>query len=134
VWSGEKEVFYNFTRSFWKCGMARVEQTPNEALQATIKEMTMLALPDQDKAILTYTANLTINPAGMTFRHVQFLEQSGFSQQEIHDIMMIVACFSFMNRLADGTGVTVQSEKKEFAIKLLGEEAWNKHMQWSKGE
>ena len=70
----------------------------------------------------------------MRSTHVEELRQQGHSEREIHDIVMVVACFSFMNRLADGTGVTVQEGRYDLARRLLGEEALRQHLAWSDSE
>ena len=69
----------------------------------------------------------------MNKSEVLALEDLGFSNVEIHDIAQIVACFSFMNRIADGTGVTVKLAQSKAAVELLGEDAWARHLAWAEG-
>ena len=84
--------------------------------------------------MLRYVMELTIAPTNMEKNHIEDVQRTGFDDREIHDIVMIVACFSFMNRLADGTGVACSPKQQEFATELLGCEAWEQHMRWCSGE
>jgi alkylhydroperoxidase family enzyme len=93
-----------------------------------------LDLPTEDRAMLRYVVALTIDPGKMRAPEVKFLREAGFSERGIHDIVMVVSCFSFMNRLADGTGVTTQEGRYELARELLGDEALQEHLAWSRGE
>ena len=47
----------------------------------------------------------------------------GLDERAIHDVVLITALFAFMNRLADGTGVTIQDNRRAFAIELFGHDA-----------
>ena len=65
---------------------------------------------DADEAIMNFTARLTLLSGEVTVDDVNALRAVGFDDRAVHDIVMVVACFAFMNRLADGTGVTVPPE------------------------
>ena len=93
-----------------------------------------LDLPAADRAMLRYVVALAIDPGKMRAEEVELLRAAGFSDREIHDIVMVVSCFSFMNRLADGTGVTTLEPRYELARELLGDEALEQHLAWSRGE
>jgi len=58
----------------------------------------------------------------------------GLDERAVYDVVMVVACFAFMNRLADGTGVTVQADRYDLARDLLGEAALAGHLRWSRGD
>jgi len=88
-----------------------------------------------DRAVLVYVTRLTLRPRGMTAAALVPLRAAGLDDRHIHDVMQVVACFSFMNRLADGTGVTLMGEDRyAFARELLGEAAAEAHRAWGVDE
>jgi len=114
----------------WQVGAERGQHYPQQSISSAHQQLEKLELSTQDQALLRYCIQLTIHPAAMTRENIATLRSVDFNDREIHDIAMVVACFSFMNRLADGTGVTCLEKRKQFAITLLGEDAWNKHLTW----
>ncbi len=70
---------------------------------------------------------------GLTARDLAALEAVGLSSRECHDVVHVVCCFAYMNRLADGLGVTVNQEWAGWARKLFGDQAWSDHQAWSRG-
>ncbi len=63
----------------------------------------------QDTAMLNYAAKLTLKPWDMQESDVEELRQSGFSDTAILDICQVTAYFAYVNRLADGLGVELES-------------------------
>lgn len=90
-------------------------------------------LGEAERAILRFVARLTLAPRSMRAREVEGLRVAGLSEREIHDVVQVCACFSFMNRLADGTGVTLTREREAQARELFGDAAWERHLGWSEG-
>ena len=118
----------------WQIGESRERHTPPNAVQKAKAKLEDLNLSTEDKAILHYVLQLTIHPANMNSQHVEQLRLIGFKDSEIHDIVMVISCFAFMNSLADGTGVRIVGKRRQFAIELLGEECWKQHEIWAKGQ
>jgi alkylhydroperoxidase family enzyme len=104
-----------------------------QAVSSAHQLIDQLGFQSSDDAMLRYVVSLTVDPASMHSGEVQLLREAGFSELEVHDIVMVVACFSYMNRLADGTGVTVLEGRHELARELLGEAALRTHLRWSQG-
>jgi uncharacterized peroxidase-related enzyme len=65
-------------------------------------------LSPSDRAMLDYAAKLTQTPAAVTEGDVQALRDAGFEDRAVLDIAQITAYFAFVNRLADGLGVTLE--------------------------
>ena len=63
--------------------------------------------------MLDYAAKLTTDPGSMEEADVQRLRDHGFDDRAIHDICAITAYFAFVNRMADGLGVDLESEHAE---------------------
>lgn len=66
-------------------------------------------LESADRAILNYAAKLTTTPAEMTAADVESLRTVGLNDRGIHDVCAITAYFNFVNRMADGLGVELES-------------------------
>lgn len=55
--------------------------------------------------MLAFAEKLTRTPAQMSQDDIRSLRRSGFSDQDIHDIVQIAAYFNYINRVADGLGL-----------------------------
>lgn len=62
-----------------------------------------------DRAMLDYAAKLTRAPGDMTENDLRQLRASGFSDRAILDIAQVVAYYAYVNRLADGLGVSLET-------------------------
>lgn len=62
-----------------------------------------------DAAMLTYAIKLTQTPAAVRNEDVAALREAGFDDRAIHDICAVVAYYAFVNRIADGLGVELES-------------------------
>lgn len=89
-------------------------------------------LPHQ--ALLRFSARLTLAPRTMQAAHLEPLREIGYSDLELHDAVNVVCCFSYMNRLADGLGVTAHPEPGDWAEKLLGVARVERHRRWAAGD
>jgi uncharacterized peroxidase-related enzyme len=58
--------------------------------------------------MLDYVAKLTLTPSEVSGDDVQALRNAGFDDRAILDIAQITAYFAFVNRTADGLGVTME--------------------------
>ena len=63
--------------------------------------------------MLRYAARLTRAPADVTQADVQQLRDAGFSNGAIVDICQVTAYFAFVNRIADGLGVELETQSDE---------------------
>ncbi len=59
--------------------------------------------------MLDYDIKLTEAPATIAQSDVEQLRAEGFDDRAIHDICTITAYFAFVNRIADGLGVEMES-------------------------
>lgn len=59
--------------------------------------------------MLDYVVKLTLRPKEITAQDVETLRQAGFEDRAIHDICAITAYFAFVNRIADGLGVELET-------------------------
>jgi uncharacterized peroxidase-related enzyme len=66
-------------------------------------------LSSADLAMLDYAVKLTRRPGDMNEADVSSLRAQGFDDRAIHDICAIAAYYAFVNRIADGLGVELES-------------------------
>jgi uncharacterized peroxidase-related enzyme len=80
--------------------------TLDEELAAALRrDYTQADLSSQDRAMLDYTAKLTMSPARIGERDLQLLRKEGFDDRAILQINLIASWFNYINRVADGLGV-----------------------------
>jgi uncharacterized peroxidase-related enzyme len=72
-------------------------------------DYTRAPLSEADRAMLDYAAKLTLTPSQMREADVQRLRDAGFSDRAILDIAQIVAYYAYVNRIADGLGVSLEA-------------------------
>jgi uncharacterized peroxidase-related enzyme len=80
---------------------ALVEQLKNDFRRAPLNE--------KDRAMLDYAVKLTVEPWNMREADVERLRQIGFTDADILDINQVTSYYAFVNRLADGLGVELES-------------------------
>lgn len=57
------------------------------------------------KPILRLARKLTEKPSSVTAADAQAVYDAGWDEKALHDAIMVVCCFNFMNRLLEGHGV-----------------------------
>jgi len=55
---------------------------------------------------------LTLTPGDMTKSDIDVLKKTGFSENAISDAAQVVSYFNYINRIAEGLGVDLESEMK----------------------
>ncbi|MGE0439585.1 MAG: carboxymuconolactone decarboxylase family protein [Gemmatimonadales bacterium] len=68
-------------------------------------------LDPAEQALVRYAERLTQRPAGVTAGDIVALRTAGLDDRAIHDACVIVAYFAYVNRIADGLGVELESER-----------------------
>lgn len=61
------------------------------------------------RPLLQYARKLTLEPSRMTQRDAEAVFAAGWGEQELHDAVLTVCLFNFMNRLLEGHGVKGQA-------------------------
>ena len=85
------------------------ESSQDVLLAALAADHAQAELESADRAILNYAAKLTTTPGEMTAADVESLRAVGLDDRGIHDVCAITAYFNFVNRMADGLGVELES-------------------------
>ena len=76
--------------------------------------------------MLDYAVRLTRDPGGMGEADVAALRRTGFDDAGILDICQVTAYYNYVNRLADGLGVELESEWTDDAMTITREEFENR--------
>jgi uncharacterized peroxidase-related enzyme len=78
----------------------------DEELAAALRrDYKQAGLSEQDRAMLDYTAKITLSPATIIPEDLDELRKVGFNDQGILQINLIASWFNYINRVADGLGV-----------------------------
>ena len=77
----------------------------DELVSALRRDYTQAPLSDADRAMLDYTALLTLHASKVTPEHLERLRAVGFDDRAILQINLIASWFNYINRVADGLGV-----------------------------
>jgi uncharacterized peroxidase-related enzyme len=62
-------------------------------------------MDDRLRPILRYARKLTEAPPSVTAEDARAVYDAGWDEKALHDAILVVCCFNFMNRLLDGHGV-----------------------------
>lgn len=74
-------------------------------MEALARDFTRAPLDPADRTMLEFAAKLTRTPAEMVADDVERLRAAGFDDRAIHDLVLVVGYFAFVNRVVDGLGV-----------------------------
>ncbi|WP_270180776.1 peroxidase [Alkalihalobacillus sp. CinArs1] len=79
-----------------------------ELVEGIKKNYRELDLEMKELAILDYAVKLTKKPSSVTDEDVAELKEIGCIDREILDICQIASYFNFVNRMAEGLGVSLE--------------------------
>jgi len=80
----------------------------NELTSQIETDYTQASLTSADMQMLDYCAKLTRTPWDMVEDDVITLRDCGFDDRAILDIAQVVAYYAYVNRIADGLGVSLE--------------------------
>jgi uncharacterized peroxidase-related enzyme len=81
----------------------------DDLLQRVEHDWTTAGLEPKRMEMLAYASKLTATPWEMAVDDIERLRDVGFSDRDILDIAEVVAYYAYVNRIADGLGVTVET-------------------------
>ena len=73
------------------------------------QDHTRATLMPADRAMLDYAAKLTRKPGDMVEADVAALRAEGFNDRAILDIAQVTAYYAYVNRIADGLGLSLET-------------------------
>lgn len=81
------------------------EDIPRAAVDRMLVDLETAGFDDKIKPILRLARKLTEAPAALTDADTRAVLDAGWDEKALHDAIMVVCCFNFMNRLLEGHGV-----------------------------
>lgn len=66
-------------------------------------------LDERRMAMLEYAEKLTSSPGRMAATDVEALREAGFGDRDVLDICEVVSYYAYVNRIADGLGVAIET-------------------------
>jgi uncharacterized peroxidase-related enzyme len=78
---------------------------PAGALEAMVADLASAPVESRMRPILAYARKLTLDPAKMTQADADAVFAAGWNERALHDAVLTVCLFNFMNRLLEGHGV-----------------------------
>jgi uncharacterized peroxidase-related enzyme len=81
----------------------------DELVQKLSTDYRLADLDPANRAMLDYVAKLTLTPDKLIPADVDDLRAAGFSDRAILDIAQITAYYAYVNRIADGLGVSLEA-------------------------
>ena len=85
------------------------EGEQDDLLAALAADCSRADVSAAERAMLAYALKLTLAPARIDRADVDALRSQGFDERAIHDLCAITAYFAFVNRIADGLGVELET-------------------------
>ena len=80
-----------------------------ETIDALKLDYSKARLEPRHQALLAYAQKLATMPWKVVPEDLEELRRAGYDDAAIHDAALVVAYFSFANRLADGLGVELET-------------------------
>lgn len=81
----------------------------DELVEQLAQDWRRAKLSEADRAMLVYVEKLTLRPWDMVEGDVLALREAGFVDAAILDINQVTAYYAYVNRLADGLGVELET-------------------------
>lgn len=78
---------------------------PARAVAIMIDDLDGAELDEKLKPLLRFARKLTQAPESLSDADAQAVYDAGWDENALHDAIMVVCCFNFMNRLLEGHGV-----------------------------
>lgn len=111
--AGERELMAAYVSKLNECTYCRSSHEEAAAnlgierslLEAMKTDIGTAPLPPRLVPVLEFLRKLTLTPYRMVQEDADAVFAQGWDERALHDAIMVCACFSFMNRLADGHGL-----------------------------
>ena len=82
----------------------------NELADRFLADWRQAAIEPQTRTLLEYAEKVTLTPAECTGEDLEKLRRTGYSDEQIHDAVQVIAYFNYINRIADALGVDPEPE------------------------
>lgn len=97
-----------------------LEEGEEDLPEALAREWREAGVEPRLRALLAYAEKLTLAPEAMEPSDVQALRDAGWSDEAILHACEVISYFNFVNRIADGLGVSLEEGWPHRVIELPG--------------
>jgi uncharacterized peroxidase-related enzyme len=98
---------------------------PEDLLEQLLVDIDTAPIDDALKPVMHYARKLTQEPSRMTEADAQAVFRAGWSEIALHEAVLTICLFNFMNRLLDGHGITGHAALYETRGKALKENGYD---------
>ena len=99
------------------------ESQDNVAAEQLIYDYRKAPLSEVDRALCDYAVKLTLNPQAMSKTDIETLQQLQLSDEAITIATQVIGYFNYINRIADGLGVDLETWMDRPIEKWISEKA-----------
>jgi uncharacterized peroxidase-related enzyme len=78
---------------------------PEGTLAAAVRDLDSAPVDDKLRPVLAYVGKLTRTPSRITEADAEAVFAAGWSEDALHDAVLVCALFNFMNRMVEGVGL-----------------------------
>lgn len=86
------------------------ERTRPGFAAAVTEDFRTAPLTPRERAICDYAAKLTLTPWEMAPADLDPMRAAGMSDRDVLDVNLITSYFAYVNRVADGLGISLEGE------------------------
>lgn len=92
---------------------------PEDLLTQLLADIETAPVDQAFKPLLRYARTLTLEPTRLTEADAQAVFRAGWSERALHEAVLTICLFNFMNRLLEGHGITGNDALYEMRGKAL---------------
>ncbi len=111
--------------------MAKAFGIDPDVVDAALDDPTDARIPLRLRALLPYVKTLTLAPATLRPRDVDAVLDQGLDEATLHAAVLVTALYSFMNRIADASGVEPKPAFAEPSEEDLKARAAGDYQSWA---
>ena len=112
---------------------AKAFGVPETLFAAMLNDVDSSPVDERLKPLLQYARVLTREPAKITRRHADAVFAAGWSERALHDAILTICLFNFMNRLLDGHGAKGSAEIFVERGRALHDQGYAPLLAWLRG-
>ena len=95
-----------------------------EVIEQLVENIDTAPVNETLKPVFIYLKKLTLNPSKLTESDVEKVKAAGWSEDALHEAILVGCLFNFYNRLLDGHGVKGDKHIYQFAGKHLAKNGY----------
>lgn len=112
--AGERELIAAYVSGLNACGYCHGVHTVTAqacgvaagVAPAVVEDLDAAPVDEKLRPVLRYVGKLTRAPSSVTRADADEVRAAGWSDQALHDAVMVCALFNFMNRMVEGHGIS----------------------------